>query len=119
MKRLIQVILLIGVGMALGAWLSSQGPRGRTPELEQARLLKNVRPCAEPTTEESKTYSLAADVLEQNLRTRALWLDIGVEKFLAHGLYREATEKGMSVSVCAPENIYSRAGQGHYATSWA
>jgi len=111
MKRLIQVILLIGVGMALGAWLSSQGKKGRTPELEQARLLKNVRPCAEPTAEESKTYSLAADMLEQNLRAKGLWLDIGVEKFLAHGLYRETTEKGMSVLVCAPENIYSRAGR--------
>ena len=111
MKRLIQVILLIGVGMALGAWLSSQGKKGRTPELEQARLMKNVRACEEPTTEESTTYSLAADMLEQNLRAEGLWLDIGVEKFLAHGLYRKMTEKGMSVSVCAPENIYSRAGQ--------
>lgn len=110
-KRLLQAILLVGMGMALGAWLSSQGKKGRTPELEQARLLRSVRPCAEPTPDESKTYLLAADMLEQNLRAGGLWLDTGVEKFLAHGLYRDTADEGVSVSVCAPQNIYSRAGQ--------
>jgi hypothetical protein len=108
-KRLIQSILLIGAGVVLGFWLSLKPRMGRTPELEQARLFKNVRPCAEPTSEESKTYSLAVDMLEQNLRAEGLWLDIGVEKLLALGLYRKMPEKGTSVSVCPPENIYSRA----------
>ena len=111
-KRFLQAFLLVGVGIALGAWLSSQGngKKGHTPELEHAWLYKSIRPCAEPTSEEGETFSLAADVLEQNLRTEGLWLDIGVEKFLAHGFYR-ATDKGLSIPVCAPQSIYSRAGK--------
>lgn len=112
-NRFLQAFLLVGVGIALGAWLSSSqgnGKKGHTPELEQARLYKSIRSCAEPTSEEGKTFSLAADVLEQNLRAEGLWLDIGVEKFLAHGFYR-ATDKGLPIPVCAPQSIYSRAGK--------
>jgi hypothetical protein len=112
MKRFLKAILLIGAGVAVGVWLSPQGSskKGRSAELEQAQLFKNIRSCAEPTSEETKTFTLAADMLEQNLRARGLWLDIGVEKFLAHGLYR-TIDKQMSVPVCAPQGVYSRAGK--------
>lgn len=112
MKRLLQAIFLIGVGIAAGVWLSAQGngKKERAPGLEQAWQPKNIRPCVQPTSEEGKTFALAAEVLEQNLRAEGLWLDIGAEKFLAHGLYR-AVDKGLSMPVCAPESIYSRAGK--------
>lgn len=111
MKRLLQALLLIGVGITVGIWLSSQenGDNAPTPELEQARLLRNIGPCAEPTSEEAKMFALATDILEQNLLTGGLWIDIGAEKFLAHGFYRQS-DGGRSIPVCWAQSMYSRAG---------
>lgn len=111
MKRFVRAALLVGVGIIIGAWIFSPAKYPRTPELELARLLKSIRSCVEPSSEEIKTYSLAADMMEQNLRARGIWLDVGVEKFLAHGFFRQMAKNEMSAPVCAPKDIYSRAGQ--------
>ena len=111
MKSLFKALIFIGLGIAIGVWLSSSGgEESSAPELHEALIFKNFKSCAQPSKHEEKFYELAAEVLEQNLLVNGLWLDTGAEKFLSSGFYRESF-RGGSTPVCPPEGVYSRAGK--------
>lgn len=82
------------------------------PILEPGQALPSWNPqqmdpavCLEPTEEERQVYSVAVTTLE--VASDAVWLGIGAQKFLSHGLYRKTGND--FVPVCPPADVYPRA----------
>jgi hypothetical protein len=100
MKKVFSIFI---VGFLSGLLVSTLWPR--PPKWDSnALLLRSLqRKCVLPTEADKKRFNLAAEVLESE---GGLWLDIGAEKFLAHGVSKG--ENGERVKVCAPDGIYER-----------
>lgn len=102
-----QMVIVFIVGFAYRAYVD----RHWTWELAMARPVE-VRPCIPPDEAERQIYIESAALLERlAVQGNILWLGIGIEKFLASGIYRPEEDSKGYIPVCAPDGLYKRVGR--------
>jgi hypothetical protein len=109
-RKLVAFGLAAALGFAAGRLMPSGNHRTDKWELAEA-VPTHSSECVEARAEEQEAFALALAILQNSGRAReagqnVLWLDIGAQRFLGHGIYRSAG--GKSFRVCPPEGVYEQ-----------
>ncbi|WP_130269169.1 hypothetical protein [Phyllobacterium myrsinacearum] len=99
-------LVLLGVGVGIGFTFATRKP---TQVIEFSAAIPgsyyDFQQCLPPTASELAQYNIAVQTLE-TLNGEPNWLEVGAEKYLGYGVYRnDATGRG---PVCNPDEVYDR-----------
>lgn len=91
MSKTRRFLILIIFGILPGIYLNKLIYDDDKDKLVTAIPLEFYSPsCVEPTVEEERIFELVNELFLLAEQENVLWLGIGIQKFLAHGIYRRS-----------------------------